>query len=103
MSSPSRRSEFRASRRELTWFARGEPFLWLNAGGVTLSLLAVFGLVLLLGSLWGASAGTMVMFIILIWMEFDPIARTADQLGVFQKGIAEARRIFALLGVVYRV
>ena len=61
------------------------------------------GLVLLLGSLWGASAGTIVMFIVLIWMEFDPIARTADQLGVFQKGIAGARRIFALLGIQPRV
>ncbi|RKX29708.1 MAG: ABC transporter ATP-binding protein [Candidatus Zixiibacteriota bacterium] len=55
------------------------------------------GMVLLAGALWDVSAGTIVMFIILIWKEFDPIARTADQLGTFQKGLAGARRIFALL------
>jgi len=35
----------------------------------------------------------------LIWKEFEPIARTADQLGSFQKGIAGARRIFSLLDI----
>jgi ATP-binding cassette, subfamily B, multidrug efflux pump len=55
------------------------------------------GLVLLLGSLWGITPGVIVLFILLIWKEFDPIARTADQLGSFQKGIAGARRIFALM------
>ncbi|MEA2031844.1 MAG: ABC transporter ATP-binding protein [candidate division Zixibacteria bacterium] len=55
------------------------------------------GLVLLVGTLWDISAGTVVMFIILIWKEFEPIARTADQIGTFQKGLAGARRIFALL------
>ncbi len=55
------------------------------------------GLVLLLGSLWGVTPGVIVMFILLIWKEFEPIARTADQLGNFQKGVAGARRIFALL------
>ena len=48
MAGSSRRADFRSARRELAWFSRGEPFLWLNAGGVTLSLLAVAGLVLLL-------------------------------------------------------
>jgi len=57
------------------------------------------GLVLLLGGLWHVSPGVIVLFILLIWKEFDPIARTADQLGSFQKGIAGARRIFALLDV----
>lgn len=57
------------------------------------------GLVLLLGSLWNISAGALLMFIILIWREFDPIARTAEQLGSFQKGLAGARRIFSLLDV----
>lgn len=61
------------------------------------------GLVLLLGSLWSVSAGTIVLFILMIWREFDPIARTADQLGSFQKGMAGARRIFALLSVQPRV
>ncbi|MEE8576526.1 MAG: ABC transporter ATP-binding protein, partial [candidate division Zixibacteria bacterium] len=55
------------------------------------------GMVLLLGSMWNISAGIMVLYIVLIWREFDPIARTADQLGSFQKGLAGARRIFALL------
>ncbi len=55
------------------------------------------GLVLLLGSLWGISAGTIVTFILLIWKEFEPIARTSEQLGSFQKGMAGARRIFGLL------
>lgn len=57
------------------------------------------GLVLLLGGLLDLSAGTIVLFILLIWKEFDPIARTADQLGNFQKGIAGASRIFTLLKV----
>jgi len=61
------------------------------------------GLVLWLGAVWGVTAGTIVMFILLIWKEFDPIARTADQLGVLQKGIAGARRIFALLNVRPRI
>ncbi len=61
------------------------------------------GLVLLLGALWGVTPGTIVLFILLIWKEFDPIARTADQLGSFQKGIAGARRIFALLSVEPRL
>jgi ATP-binding cassette subfamily B protein len=61
------------------------------------------GLVLLLGALWGVSAGTIVLFILMIWREFDPIARTADQLGSFQKGMAGARRIFALLNLRPRI
>jgi len=61
------------------------------------------GMILLAGAFWDISAGTVVMFIILIWKEFDPIARTADQLGVFQKGIAGARRIFALLAIKPKV
>ncbi len=61
------------------------------------------GLILLAGAFWGVTAGVIVMFIILVWKEFDPIARTADQMGVFQKGIAGARRIFAMLSVEPRV
>ncbi len=61
------------------------------------------GLILLFGAMWNVSAGIMVMFILLIWKEFDPIARTADQLGSFQKGIAGARRIFELLEVKPRL
>ncbi len=57
------------------------------------------GLVLLLGSLWHVTPGTTVLFILLIWKEFDPIARLAEQLGSFQKGIAGARRIFTLLEI----
>ncbi|MBU2652463.1 MAG: ABC transporter ATP-binding protein/permease, partial [Bacteroidetes bacterium] len=61
------------------------------------------GLILLAGSVWGISPGTIVMFILLVWREFDPIARTADQLGVFQKGIAGGRRIFSLLSIKGRI
>ena len=61
------------------------------------------GLVLLLGAIWGVTPGVIVLFILLVWKEFDPIARTADQLGSFQKGIAGARRIFALLDIVPRL
>ncbi len=61
------------------------------------------GMVLFLGVLWGITPGTIVLFILLIWREFDPIARTADQLGSFQKGIAGARRIFSLLNVQPRL
>ena len=61
------------------------------------------GLTLLLGSWLGVSPGIIVLFILLIWREFDPIARTADQLGNFQKGLAGARRIFGLLEVEPRL
>ncbi|UCC45614.1 MAG: ABC transporter ATP-binding protein [Candidatus Zixiibacteriota bacterium] len=57
------------------------------------------GLVLLMGGVLGLSAGTIVLFILLIWKEFDPIYRVADQLGNFQKGIAGATRIFTLMNV----
>jgi len=57
------------------------------------------GLILMAGAFWDISAGTVVMFIILIWKEFDPIGRTAEQLGVFQKGIAGGRRLFAILAI----
>ncbi len=57
------------------------------------------GLVLLLGSLWHVTPGVTVLFILLIWKEFEPIARTADQLSSFQKGVAGARKIFSLLSV----
>ncbi|RME23508.1 MAG: ATP-binding cassette domain-containing protein, partial [Candidatus Zixiibacteriota bacterium] len=55
------------------------------------------GLVLLLGPLWGMSPGETVMFLVLIWRSFEPIFRTSEQLSNFQKGVAGAKRIFALL------
>jgi ATP-binding cassette subfamily B multidrug efflux pump len=57
------------------------------------------GLVLLFGALWGVTPGVIVLFILLLWKEFDPIARVAEQLGSFQKGVAGARRIFSLLSI----
>lgn len=58
-------------------------------------------LVLFFGVLWIQSGtitvGTIGMFIILIWRSFDPIWRTSEQLSTIQKGIAGAKRIFALL------
>jgi ATP-binding cassette subfamily B multidrug efflux pump len=55
------------------------------------------GLVLLLGSRFGLTPGLMVLFLINVWRSFEPIWRTSEQLSNFQKGIAGARRIFALL------
>ncbi len=55
------------------------------------------GLVLMLGVIWNVPPGVIVLFILLVWQEFEPIARTADQLSSFQKGIAGARRIFSIL------
>ncbi|PKK83165.1 MAG: antibiotic ABC transporter ATP-binding protein [candidate division Zixibacteria bacterium HGW-Zixibacteria-1] len=43
------------------------------------------------------TVGTIGMFIILIWRTFDPIWRASEQLSTIQKGIAGARRVFALL------
>ncbi len=57
------------------------------------------GVTLLMGPVLGVSPGVIVLFILLVWREFDPIARTAEQLGNFQKGLAGARRIFGLLQV----
>jgi ATP-binding cassette, subfamily B, multidrug efflux pump len=55
------------------------------------------GLVLLLGAQFGLTAGLMVLFLVNVWRSFDPIFRMSEQLASFQKGIAGARRIFALL------
>ncbi len=55
------------------------------------------GLVLILGSAFGLSFGTMVMFLLYIWRSFEPIFRTSEQLSNFQKAVAGAKRIFALL------
>lgn len=57
------------------------------------------GLVLLFGAKFGVTAGVIVLFVILVWKEFEPIARTADQLSSFQKGVSGARRIFSLLSI----
>ncbi|NNE10100.1 MAG: ABC transporter ATP-binding protein, partial [Gemmatimonadetes bacterium] len=54
-------------------------------------------LLLWFGSTWGVSPGIIVLFLLLIWKEFEPIGRTAEQLSSFQKGIAGGRRIFGLL------
>lgn len=61
------------------------------------------GLVLLLGSHFGLTPGLMVLFLINVWRSFEPIWRTSEQLSNFQKGIAGARRIFALLQTMPRL
>ena len=55
------------------------------------------GLVLLLGQQFGLTAGLMVLFLVNIWRSFDPLFRMSEQLASFQRGVAGARRIFALL------
>ncbi len=55
------------------------------------------GLILLFGAKFGLTAGLMVLFLVNVWRSFDPIFRMSEQLSSFQKGIAGARRIFALL------
>jgi ATP-binding cassette subfamily B multidrug efflux pump len=57
------------------------------------------GLVLLLGPSFGLTSGLMVLFLVNIWRSFDPIFRTSEQLANFQKGVAGAKRIFALLAM----
>ncbi|MBU0985246.1 MAG: ABC transporter ATP-binding protein/permease [candidate division Zixibacteria bacterium] len=57
------------------------------------------GLVLLLGHHFGLTAGLLVLFLVNIWRSFEPIFRTSEQLANFQKGVAGAKRIFALLEV----
>lgn len=54
------------------------------------------GLVLLFGMKFGLTAGLMVLFLVNIWRSFEPIFRTSEQLANFQKGVAGAKRIFAL-------
>ncbi len=95
----ARRMVFRANERKF-----GEDAFVGIAVCVFFNTLFLFeyikiGLILLLGATWGVTAGVIVLFVLLIWKEFEPIARTADQLGSFQKGIAGARRIFSLLDV----
>jgi len=55
------------------------------------------GLVLLLGMQFGLTTGLMVLFLINVWRSFEPVFRTSEQLANFQKGVAGAKRIFALL------
>ncbi len=55
------------------------------------------GLVLILGSVFELSFGGMIMFLLYIWRSFEPIFRTSEQLSNFQKAVAGAKRIFALL------
>lgn len=55
------------------------------------------GAVLILGSAFGLSFGTLIMFLLYIWRSFEPIFRTSEQLSNFQKAIAGGKRIFALL------
>lgn len=54
------------------------------------------GLVLLFGAQFGLTPGLMVLFLVNIWRSFEPIFRTSEQLANFQKGVAGAKRIFAL-------
>ncbi len=54
------------------------------------------GLVLVFGAKFGLTAGLMVLFLVNIWRSFEPIFRTSEQLANFQKGVAGAKRIFAL-------
>lgn len=55
------------------------------------------GLVLIFGLQFGLTTGLMVLFLVNIWRSFEPIFRTSEQLANFQKGVAGAKRIFALL------
>jgi len=55
------------------------------------------GLILLLGYQLGLTPGLMVLFLVNVWRSFEPIWRVSEQLSSFQKGVAGARRIFALL------
>ena len=55
------------------------------------------GLVLLLGHHFGLTAGLMVLFLVNIWRSFEPVFRASEQLASFQKAVAGAKRIFALL------
>ncbi|RKX23890.1 MAG: ABC transporter ATP-binding protein [Candidatus Zixiibacteriota bacterium] len=61
------------------------------------------GLVLILGSGFGLTAGLMVLFLVNIWRSFEPIFRTSEQLANFQKAVAGAKRIFALLATESRL
>lgn len=55
------------------------------------------GLVLMFGNAFGLTPGLMVLFLVNIWRSFEPIFRTSEQLSNFQKAVAGAKRIFALL------
>ena len=55
------------------------------------------GLVLLFGQSFGLTSGLMVLFLVNIWRSFEPVFRASEQLSNFQRGVAGAKRIFALL------
>ena len=55
------------------------------------------GAVLVFAQVWNVPFASIVLFVILIWRSFEPIFRTSEQLSTFQKAVAGAKRIFALL------
>jgi ATP-binding cassette subfamily B protein len=55
------------------------------------------GLIVLLGPQFGLTTGLMILFLVNVWRSFEPVFRTSEQLANFQKGVAGAKRIFALL------
>jgi len=61
------------------------------------------GAVLVFAPVWNVPFASIVLFVILIWRSFEPIFRTSEQLSTFQKSVAGAKRIFALLATEPRV
>jgi len=61
------------------------------------------GLALFFGAKFGLTSGLMVLFLVNIWRSFEPIFRTSEQLANFQKGVAGAKRIFALFATTSKI
>jgi ABC-type multidrug transport system fused ATPase/permease subunit len=94
----ARRRFFRANEAKFSEDAYVNIAVCIFFNSVFLFEYVKVGLVLLLGSHFGLTTGLMVLFLVNIWRSFEPVFRVSEQLSNFQKAVAGAKRIFALLG-----
>jgi len=93
----ARRSVFKVNKAKFTEDAYVNVAVCIFFNSVFVLEYVKIGLVLLLGQQFGLTAGLMVLFLVNIWRSFEPVFRASEQLASFQKAVAGAKRIFALL------
>jgi len=93
----ARKSVFKVNEAKFTEDAYVNVAVCIFFNSVFILEYVKIGLVLLFGHHFGLSAGLMVLFLVNIWRSFEPVFRASEQLASFQKAVAGAKRIFALL------
>jgi ABC-type multidrug transport system fused ATPase/permease subunit len=96
----ARRRFYRANRAKFSEDAFVNVAVCIFFNTVFLFEYIKIGLILLVGYHLGLTAGLMVLFLVNVWRSFEPVFRASEQLANFQKGVAGAKRIFALLATV---